>query len=168
MADTLSLTLKSMVQWAYTETVGTAVGTIVDSSKLEYDKTLADGTASDLADKVWRTRSTISSSDDEAVNVNALATIMFGYGSVSLNLQRIKAVLLINLTTTSGEDLWIGNNGVANPQIEMFNGSTTTKIMVPADSVFFVCNKKAGWASATGARAMTVHNSGNGTVDFIL
>ena len=113
MATALALTIKAAIEWTWTEAIGTDVGSVVDQSKFDYNQTLANGTGSNQADRVWRKRTTLTGSGTVDYDLNALTYTLFG-ATVSLNLQNVKAVCLINLNTVSGDDLTIGNNGIAS------------------------------------------------------
>lgn len=52
MADTLSCQFKASIHWYFQESLDLAF--VLDAAKLEYDRSLADGTGVDQADKVWQ------------------------------------------------------------------------------------------------------------------
>ena len=91
MADTLTSQIKASINWLFQESLDLA--TVADDAKLEYDKSFADGTAADQADKVWHDSRTLGVGANDDLDLNALANTIFG-SSVTINFAKVKDSLL--------------------------------------------------------------------------
>lgn len=162
MADTLTSELRASLTWQFQDMVN--VSTVTDSSLLDFRHTLADGTASNQADKVWHDQRTLSVGANEDLLLSALPVTLFG-NSLSIALVRVKAILLVNTSTIDGEKLTLGGA----PSHEWLGpfGASGNKLVVPADSCLLLVNKKSGWNVTAGtADKFRIANSGTGNITY--
>ena len=162
MADTLTAQIKSSLHWLFQESLDLA--TVEDDAKLEYDKTLADGTADDQADKVWHDSRTLAAAASDDLDLTALTHTIFG-STVTISFAKIKAVLIINTSTTTGDDLTVG--GAAAQEWTAWVAAAGDKVRVPADSCLLISNKKTGWTVTNGASdTLRITNAGANPVTY--
>jgi hypothetical protein len=146
MADTLSVELKASLAWLFQDVID--LTTISDSSKLDYSKSLADGVGDDQADKLWGDERTVAAGANDDLDLTALVNTIFG-SAVTMSLAKVKALLIVNLATTAGDELRI-DSSVANAWKAPFNGSATSQVEIGPDSALLLSNKKDGWAVTAG------------------
>jgi hypothetical protein len=91
MADTLTAQIKASLNWLFQESLDLA--TVNDDARLEYDKSFADGTAADQADKIWHDSRTLASGASDDLDLNALTNTIFG-STVTINMAKVKDTLL--------------------------------------------------------------------------
>ena len=162
MADTLTAQIKASLHWLFQESLDLA--TVEDDAKLEYDEALADGTADDQADKVWHDSRTLAAATNDDLDLTALTNSIFG-STVTISFAKIKAILIINLATTAGDDLTIG--GAAAQEWTAWVGAAGDKARVPADSCLLISNKKTGWTVTDGASdTLRITNIGANPVSY--
>jgi hypothetical protein len=142
MADTLAVDLKASVTWLFSE--GLDLSTVSDNAKLEYALSTADGTGADQADKLWHDQRTVNATSNDDLDLTALTNVLFG-STVTVNFVKVKAILIVNTSTTSGQVLRLGGAGAGLAFATPFNGSATAVVEVGADSCLMLMNKKDGW-----------------------
>lgn len=156
MADTLAVNLKASVDWLFKETLD--LSSVADVSSLVYQAPLADGTAADLADKIWHDQmASIAAAATTALDLTALTSTIFG-SSVTINFAKVKAILIVNLATVAGEKLQIDTT-VANG-FTSITGGAAGKIEIGPDSACLLCNKKDGWATSGANKVLGIKNVG--------
>jgi hypothetical protein len=146
MADTLTAQIKASLHWLFQESLDLA--TVADDAKLEYDKSLADGVADDQADKVWHDSRTLNAAANDDLDLTALVHTIFG-STVTISFAKIKAILIVNTSTTAGDDLTVG--GAASQEWTAWVAAAGDKVRVPADSCLLISNRKTGWTVTNGA-----------------
>ncbi len=162
MADTLSCQFKASIHWYFQESLDLAF--VLDAAKLEYDRSLADGTGVDQADKVWHDARTLAAGASEDLDLNALANVIFG-STVTINLAKVKGLLIVNLATVAGEDLIVG--GAAAQPFSAWLGASGDRVRVPADSCLLATNRKSGWAVVNGVGdTLRIANVGTGPISY--
>lgn len=143
MADTLSAELTLGLTWLLEDVLDTS--TVADTARLAFAKSWRDGTAADQADQLWHTQQTLAASGVANLDLTSLSRSVFG-SSLSVSFAKIKALVLMNLATTSGLDLLVGGAGVGgNAWAAPFNGNKDAKLVLPAESVLVLVNRKGGW-----------------------
>lgn len=157
MADTLSTQIFGSVSWSWVETY-TDLGTITDRSKLEYNKTLLDGTGASQGDIIWRETRSLNASASYTYDLTALPVSMFGESSLTYALAKIKGMAIFNDGTAAGQALTLTNVSVSNQHVAMFNGATAASIEIPAGGFWGVCNKLGTWACGAGVLGLKVTN----------
>jgi hypothetical protein len=146
MADTLGMTIQLALDWLYKETQDLTTPT--DEGFLKFDKHFADGTGAGQLTKIWRDQRTLASGADEDLDLTALTSSWFT-GTVNANFTTIKFIAIVNLSTTSGEDLQIDAT-VSNAFVKPWN--TSTKIEIPADGLFLIADHAGpGWTVTNGS-----------------
>jgi hypothetical protein len=159
---TLASEIKASIQWLFQEALG--LTTVGDASQLAYDDTLSSGTAADQADRIWSDQRTLAAGANDDLDLTALAHSVFG-STVTIDLARVKAILIIHTSTTAGEKLWI-DSSVANGFTGAFAGSATSKLEIGADSATLLASKKDGWATGSGNKVLRIHNAGANTAVY--
>ncbi len=150
MADTLSTDVKASLAWLFQDQLD--LSTVADTARLEYSRSLADGTGADQADKVWHDQRTVAASSNDDLDLTNLTSTIFG-STVTINFVKIKAILLINTSTTSGDELRLGGAGaVGNAFAAPFNGDQDAVVYVGADSSLLLSIISVGW-TVTGGTA---------------
>ncbi len=143
MADTLSAELSLGLTWLLEDVLDTS--TVADTARLAFATSWRDGTAVDQADQLWHAQQTLAASGVVSLDLTNLSRTVFG-GSLTVNFAKVKALVLVNLATTSGLDLLIGGAGVGgNAWAAPFNGDKDAKLVLPADSALVLVNRKSGW-----------------------
>lgn len=147
MADTLTAELSASLAWVFRDELD--LSTVADMAALSYDRSLPDGTGADQADKIWHATRTLGASSHDDLDLTALARTLFG-ASLSIGLAKVKALLVINTSTTAGEKLLVGG-AAADAFAAPFNGDATSVVEVGPDSALLLANKKDGWAVTGGS-----------------
>lgn len=162
MADTLSLNVRASLDWLFRETLD--LSTVADGSKLEYSAAIADGVAADQCDKIWHDTRSLAAGASDDLDLNALTQTLFG-STVTINLAKVKFVLVVNTSTTAGDDLTVG--GAAGQEWSAWAGGAGHKARVPADSCLLLSNKKNGWTVVNGASdTLRISNVGAAAVSY--
>lgn len=162
MADTLSTTVMAEFSWSFRE--GLDLGNVIDSAKLQFSKTLADGTAIDTADKIWHdTRSILTTANDD-LDLTALTHSIFG-STVTINLAKVKGILIVNNDTDTGDELVIRADAT-NGFTGWCNGITTSRLWLGPDSAWLWTSKKDGVATSGTDKVLRINNPNAGTVSY--
>lgn len=162
MPDTLTSQIKASLAWLFQESLDLA--TVEDDAKLDYDRSFADGTGTDQADKIWHDSRTLAAGASDDLDLNTLTNSIFG-STVTINFAKIKAILIVNVATTTGEDLTVG--GAASQEWTAWVGAGGDKVRVPADSCLLISNRKSGWAVTNGASdTLRITNTGAGPITY--
>ncbi len=149
MPDTLSAELSLGLTWLLEDVLDT--GTVADTSKLAFATSWRDGTAVDQADQLWHAQQTLAASGVVSLDLTNLARSVFG-GSLAISFAKVKAVVLVNLATTSGLDLLVGGAGAGgNGWGAPFNNNKDAKLVLPAESALVLVNRKSGWTVTNGS-----------------
>lgn len=160
MADTLAVDLLAKLTWNFQEVLD--LSTLQDSMSLEYKKSLADGTAVNLADKIWHDKRTLAAGANETLDLNALVTSIFG-SNVTINLVKVKALFIVNVLTVAAEDLVVGA-AASTPFLGPLGGTTPTQ-RCEADSYLAWVNRVDGW-STSGANNLKIANAGAASNEY--
>lgn len=160
MADTLTLTVKTALDWLFNESLD--LSTMSDSYKREYNVTWTEGTGtSGTASKLWHDQRQVAGSGSETLDLSALASTWYGK-SVSYNFSYVTLIAIVNLNTTSADDLYI------DPTISdafIYPWSNATKVEIPADSFLIVTNHTDRWTVGTDVNLKLANDSAN-AVDY--
>ena len=127
---TLASEIKVSIQWLFQEPL--ALTTVGDASQLAYDDALASGTAADEADRIWSDQRTLAAGANDDLDLTALTHSLFG-STVTIDFARVKAILIVHTSTTSGEKLSL-DSSVTNGFTGPFAGSATSQLEIGADS----------------------------------
>jgi hypothetical protein len=145
MPDTLAIDLKAAVIWNFQEALD--LSTVTDAARLEFSRGMADGLGADQADKVWHDARSVASGANDDLDLTALAVGLFG-GSVTIAFAKVKALLIVNLSTTAGEELVL--DGTAPNAFLGPLAGAAGKIEIGPDSALFLSSKKDGWTVTAG------------------
>ncbi len=164
MADSLSVDLKASMAWLLAESLD--LSTVNDNATLEYSVSIVDGTAADKADLLWHDELVISAVSNDDLDLTALTNTIFG-STVTINFTKVRAILLVNTSTTAGDFLNVGGAGAGSAFDTPFAGDADAKVQVGADSALLLANKKDGWAVTGGTGdILRVHNPGGNSVTY--
>ncbi len=146
MADTLSVELKTSLSWLLAD--ASDLSTVVDNSRLEFNRNLLDGVGADQADKIWHASGGLASGTEVVWDLGALPQTLFG-GSFTVALAKVKLVVVIHRGTVAGEVLVLGGAS-SQPWAEPFGGAAAGVVEVGPDSLLVLSQKKDGWAVSSG------------------
>ncbi len=147
MADTLATDLKASLAWLFTETG--ELTSVHDNAALEFRATFSDGTAANQADRLWYDEREIAASSNDDLDLTALARTLFG-NALSMEFAKVKAVLVINLSASSGDVLRVGGAGAGSAFAAPFAGDADAQVEVPPDSPLLLVNRGDGWSVTAG------------------
>jgi hypothetical protein len=163
MADTLAVEIKASIHWLFEETLD--LSTLVDSAKLEFSESLADGVGADQADLIWHDTRVLAAAANDDLDLTALTTTIHG-STVTIDLAKVKAILIHNTATDADEDLQL-DSSVANAFVAPFAGSATSKLEIPAGSPLLLVNQGGGWIVTAGTGdILRITNAGAGSVTY--
>jgi hypothetical protein len=163
-ANILSSELKASIGWLNIQPL--ALSNVTDSSTLAYDQTLATGVAAGQADQIWGFSETLGAGVTRNIVLSALNETVFG-STVALNMKKVKAILLLNLSTTSGDVLTLTPNS-SNPFKAPFNGQASPAgAVVGAASALLLASVIDGWATTTSsADSLALINPGSNPIAY--
>ena len=161
MADTVTGQISLGAQWSWITPLGDGT-TPKDIGTFPYAFTFLNGSGAGQISKVWhQTLPAIGSSSSQTLTLSALSNTIFG-ASVGVAFTSIKFLLIINSSTTTGEDLLIGGAGT-HPWggAGLLISSTTATISVPANGCLMAVAQGAGWAvTSSSVDQLKFANSG--------
>lgn len=164
MANTLSTTIDCSLRWALASDTPTLSPNITDASRVDFSKSIANGTAVNLADLVWYDSRTLTAAANDDLDLTALTRTIFGT-TVSVNMAKVKAIIVVVTTTTTAYRLRF-DSSVANGFTGHTGASATSKIEVGADSAYLGMNKVDGWAVSGTTKILRINNPSAGTVAY--
>ncbi|MBI1899747.1 MAG: hypothetical protein HYS13_01375 [Planctomycetia bacterium] len=147
MADTLSVDLKASLSWLFSE--GLALSTLNDQAALEFAAAIADGVGDSQADKLWHDSRSVGASASDDLDLTALVSTIFG-SSVTINFAKVKAILIVNLSTTAGQVLRVGGAGAGQAFAAPFASDAAGKVEVGPNSCLLLSHQKDGWTVTPG------------------
>ena len=164
MADTLSTELKASLTWLLSEALD--LSTVSDHAKLEYDETVTDGTGADEADLLWHDERQVVAAANDDLDLTALTQTVFG-STVTVSFAKVKALLIVNTSTTAGDALHVGGAGAGAAFATPFSGDADALVEVGADGCLLLSNKKDGWTvTPTTGDVLRIHNPGAASVTY--
>ena len=136
-----------------------------DISKLNYEETLLSTDTTTTAEAVWHDESRALLEDaSDLFDLSSMVRTVRGDVTHTTSFRRIKAVEVVNLSTTGGK-LIIGNS-----PYDACSGpfsSASDSLEVPLDSEILLVNRVAGWP-VTWLGAGSSSSSGDGITDRML
>lgn len=151
MSKTLISAIHAELGWTWRDTVGQT--TIVNSNRLRSLDDLADGTGVDQADVVWHVeQQTLAAANSITLELDSLAQSVFG-NTISLSLATVKAILVVNTSSTGGY-LLIGG-AAADEWHELFAASGD-KVKVMSGGKLLLANPGGGWSVAAGSTDLKI------------
>lgn len=159
MADSLTAELAVSLAWVFRDQLD--LSTVADAAALSHERSLADGTGADQADKIWHATRTLAGSAHDDLDLTALTRTLFG-SALSISLAKVKAILIINTSTVAGEMLRVGGAASA-PFASPFNGASASVVEVGPDSALLLANNKDGWTVTDGSADLLRVANPNGT-----
>ena len=161
--STLASEIKASINWLFQEPL--ALTTVGDASQLSYDDQLSNGSAADQADTIWSDQRTVAASGHDDLDLTNLTHTLFG-STLTIDLASVKAILLINTSTTSNDRLRLGFGPVANACTAPFGGSATSKVEIGADSALLLSSKKDGWTVDSTHKILRVVNPSADSITY--
>ncbi len=161
--DTLTGAITLQADW----TLG-AVGdlsTLSETSSLAHIVSLLTGVNANEINTLFHDSRSLATTVDESLNLDALTQDARYAGSMDIEFTKIRALLIINTTSTEGEDLVI-DSSFANSWLGMV-GNATSKIEIPSGGMYAWVDTLVGGAiTAATADIIRVENQGTGTVTY--
>jgi len=163
MADSLAVELQTRLRWLFSDSLD--LSTVADSSGVEYEKNLADGTGDDQVDKIWHDQRVLGAATNDDLDLTALTNTLFG-STITINFAKVKSVLIVNTSTTSGDELRVGA-AASDPFTPPFNGGATSVVEVGADSALLLSSNKDGWTVTGGSSdVLRIANPGGNSITY--
>ena len=151
MSRTLISAIHAELGWTWRDTVSQT--TIVNSNRLRSLNDLADGTGTDQADIVWHVeQQTLTSGSSTTLDLEGLVQSVFG-DTISLALAKVKAILVINTSSTGGY-LLIGG-AAADEWYEPF-AAAGDKVKVMSGGQLLLAHPGVGWSVAAGSTDLKI------------
>jgi hypothetical protein len=160
--STLASEIQASISWLFQEPL--ALTTVGDASQLSYDEQLANGAAADQADTIWSDQRTVAAGANDDLDLTNLTHTVFG-STLSIQLAAVKAILLVNTSTTSGDYLQI-DSSVTNACTAPFSGSATSLVQIGADSSLLLASKKDGWTVGSTQNMLRVTNPSSSAITY--
>lgn len=127
--------VKASVGWNWSEGA-------VDNDRLDYAQRLSDGNADNQAEAVWHAENqTLPDAASTTWDLTTLARTVLG-DVHTVTFLTVKALLIVNLSTSGGE-LLVG--GAAGDEWSEPFGADGDQLAVPPDSPLLLANRQAGW-----------------------
>jgi len=161
MATSLATTLSLSLRATLTNTLD--LSTPKDDLSYAFADALSQGTGLDAGDVLWHDTRTLTATTSE--NLDLAGSLTNGLGT-TVTFAKVKAIIIVNKSTTAGYNLDIGN-ATSNGWTTMFGGSTHT-IKVGPGGCFANWNPSlAGFAvtAATGDQ-LKINNGNAASVDY--
>jgi hypothetical protein len=152
--SSLASEIKASINWLFQEPL--ALTTVGDASQLSYDDQLSNGSAADQANTIWSDQRTVAASGHDDLDLTNLTHTLFG-STLAIDLASVKAILLVNTSTTSNDRLRL-DSSVANACTAPFGGSATSLVEIGADSALLLSSKKDGWTVDSSHKILRVAN----------
>lgn len=146
MAKTLTATLDCLINWQYAN--DEEISAPVDSDRNRSKNELAAGSSANQVEIMYRERVTVTpSTPNHDLDLSGVLADVFGD---TLTFTRAVAVLINNLTTTTGNHLIVGA-AAANPWTAPFNGSGTATARCGAGSPLVLADLVDGYTVSAGS-----------------
>lgn len=162
MTTSLTSNFKIQSSWNYVSTDELGIETKGAATKL-YSQDLADGTGSEQASFVWRDRRTVTSATTtDDIDLSAL-TDEFGNAISAL---KIKELVIINLSTTLGQNLLVG--GATSGAIQSLFNVGTSQLQVHAGGAIAASSPLSGYTLIPGSEdtLRITHNGAAGDIQY--
>lgn len=151
MSTKLISAIHAELGWTWSDTVSQT--TIVNSNRLRSLSELADGTGADQADIVWHVEAqSLAAAASTTLELDNLSQSLFG-DTISLSLDKVKAILIDNTSATAGY-LLIG--GAAADEWYAPFAAAGDKVKVMAGGQLLLANPGAGWSVSAGSTDLKI------------
>ena len=152
------------VEWRQTSALD--LSTVYDSASLSYAVDIATGTAINTADYIWHDRRSVTTGANDDIDLTSSTTRSIFGTSVPQVFARVKAIIIKNNATATGEELQI-DSSVAASFLGWCVASTTAKAQIGPNSMLVLSNLCDGWAvTATTADIIRITNTGATTISY--
>ena len=162
MAESLSVDVKTSLAWLFQDVL--ELSTVTDVARLEYAAVLGGAPANEPVDLLWHDERAIAAGADDDLVLSDLAKTLFGQ-AVAFSFARVRALLIVNLATVAGHDLWIG--GASAEAWAAPFGTAADRLLLPSDSCLSWVAKRAGWEVEDGTSdTLRIANPGAAAVTY--
>jgi len=156
MTTTLSSTIRAQLGWTWRDRVGGF--TITDGSQLLFNRDLADGSAANQAEAVWRAADqSLAAGQAMLLCLGALEEPVFG-DAITIPMTRIKAILIVNKNAIGDGHLVIGAAGTDEWFAPFGMLGDTLKVM--PSSPLLLANVRDGWEVELGSEMLKIEAAG--------
>jgi hypothetical protein len=156
MTTTLRSSITAQLGWTWRDQIGAF--SILDSNRLHFNKTLADGAGADQADAVWHANGqTLSAGQWTTLELDALEQSCFG-NTILIPLASVKAILIVNKNTAQSGYLLVG--GAAVDEWHAPFGASGDRVKVMPDGPLLLVNSREGWDVEPGSTALKIAAAG--------
>ena len=128
--------------------------------KINYAIEFTNGTTDGKIDKIWYDTSRVLAATSEEID---LAGSLTGPDGATVTFAKVRGILVINTSTTSGQTLKIG--GAAANAFPLFDNATDIYSLDP-DSCFFVTSKIDGKTVTAGTGDLLKIDAGAATITY--
>jgi hypothetical protein len=150
MPQTFSLTSALRVVPSWSDDLTTT--TVTDSVTALLTLALANGTGNDQANGFWKDVFSINASAQASIDLRSLPLNVFG-GTGNLSLASVKLVLIENRSSTAGLS-------IATSVSNRWTNFAADTLVLPAAGVLYATAPKAGWATTTTNKILSITNNG--------
>ena len=165
MADALTVSLSCSLDWLFNEALD--LSTVSDSHRFKWAKDWTDGTGTGNANLIWHYQGSIAAGS-HAHDLIALPQTFYGTGA-TFNFDRIKALIIVNTSTTAGDDIYLDQTNTGDDWDTNAPWSSGTQLDIPADSfVFFADQYGSGWNPSSANSVINIDYDGAGTIIYKL
>lgn len=150
VTSSLTMNILAEVNWNYQNT-GFELSTTKDLGRERILRALAGGTADNQADLLWHDQRTVTlATVTDDIDLAGALTDPFGQ---TVTFVKIRALLIYNRETTTGENLLIGGAGAANNAwATLFNGDQDAKITLAPTGVLLLTAPVDGYSVTAGSQ----------------
>jgi hypothetical protein len=151
MTTSLQSTISAQLGWTWRDHVGQSA--IVDSNRLVFSKSLADGGGTAQCDAVWHAEArTLAAGQSTTLLLRGLEQTLFG-DTITIALAQVKAIQIVNRSSEGGY-LLVGG-AEANAWYAPF-GSPGDTVRVMPDSPLVLASARDGWNVGFGYDALRI------------
>lgn len=164
--NTLRSTLSVALDWLNAQPL--SVSTLQENAGVGYDNTQPTGTASGEADQAWGYTGSLSASGSQSFTLSALTESVYG-STVTLNMVKVKAIVVVNLSTTSGQQLLLAP-AASHPFEAPWNAQAAPAgNIIGPNSPLVLADIEDGWATTSGsADTITLSNPSADTIEYAI
>lgn len=165
MAKTLTTNIAAQLSWTFDKLDVVSWRVTRDHNSVGTNMTWASGVDENEANAVWHKRGTIVDAATEDIDVAGLLEDAFGD---VVTLVKVKAFQIVNLNTTDGENLIVGNG--PNPFASWLS-ATNDAVVIGAGGTMLLANPSAAGyavASGTGDILRLTASGGDITYDLVI
>jgi hypothetical protein len=158
MPQAFSLTSALRVVPSWSDDLTTT--TVTDSVTALLTLSLANGAGNDQANGFWKDVISVAGSATSLIDLRALPLVVFG-GTGSLSLASVKMLLIENRSATV-------SLSIATSTTNRWTNFSSDSTVIPPAGVLYATAPKAGWATTTTNKVLSVTNNGGTSASFAI